>query len=234
MSLLTIIQNACDKIGITRPSVVLSSTDGNIRTMLAFANEEGQELVERYGWPELQAEALHTTLAAEDQGAIETIMPGFGSLIDATIWDRDLTQPVTGPLSPVEWQALKSRTSTGPYSQYRVRGKNLLAYPAPTAGNTWAIEYQTRYFCESSGGTSQDSWQADTDIGLLDENLISLGVVWRFKKKNGFDYSEDFRKYEQKIANKMARVGGKKFLDMTSNGSDMVRGIYVSEGSWTV
>ena len=53
----------------------------------------------------------------------------------------------------------------------------------------------------------------------LDENLMELGVIWRFKKKNGLDYSEDYRVYEQKLANEMARVGGKKTLSM--NGGNM-------------
>jgi len=94
------------------------------------------------------------------------------------------------------------------------------------------FEYQTINFCESSGGTDQSAWAADTDVGLLDENLMQMGIVWRFKKKNGLDYSEDFRIYEQKLANETARVGGKKVLDM-AGGNQSNTGIYVPEGSWS-
>jgi hypothetical protein len=72
---------------------------------------------------------------------------------------------------------------------------------------------------------------ADTDTGLMSENLMELGVVWRFKKKNGLDYSEDFRLYEQKLANLTSRVGGKKVLSM--NGAGTRSGIYIPEGSWS-
>jgi len=234
MSLLTIIQNASDTIGLTRPSTVISSTDGNVRTLLALANTEGRELLERYSWPAAQREATHTTLAAELQGVMATIAPGYAYIINGTFWDRSLTQPVTGPLSPLEWQALKARTSTGPYAQYRIQGVSLYAYPAPPAGNSWAFEYMSSYFCQSSGGTDQTAWAADDDVGLLDENLMMLGVVWRFKKKNGLDYSEDFRVYEQKLANETARVGGKKILDMSSSGAIQTTGTYVPEGDWSV
>jgi hypothetical protein len=61
---------------------------------------------------------------------------------------------------------------------------------------------------------------------------MQMGLVWRFKKKNGLDYSEDYRIYEQKLANETARVGGKKVLDM-ANGSQSNTGIYVPEGSWS-
>ena len=233
MSLLTIIQNASDTIGLARPSAVVSSTDGNVRTLLSLAGTEGRELLERYSWPATQLEATHTTLAAELQGVMTTIAPGFGYMINNTFWDRTLTQPVTGPLNPSEWQGLKARTATGPYASYRIQGGSLYAYPAPAAGNTWAFEYQSDYFCQSSGGTNQTVWTADTDVGILDENLMTLGVVWRFKKKNGLDYSEDYRVYEQKLANEMARTGGKRTLSMNTGGGN-ISGVFTPEGSWSV
>ena len=215
MTLLTMINGAQDTIGLNRSSAVMSSTDGNVRTLLALAQTEGQELIERYSWPVSQAEATHTTLAAELQGVMTTIAPGYAYIINGTFWDRTLTQPVAGPLSPQEWQTQKARVITGPYSSYRIRAGSLYAYPAPPSGSTWVFEYQTTYFCESSAGTDQAAWAADTDVGLLDENLMQMGIVWRFKKKNGLDYSEDFRVYEQKLANDTARVGGKRVLDMS-------------------
>jgi hypothetical protein len=232
MTLLTMINGAQDTIGLNRSAAVMSSTDGNTRTLLALAQTEGQELIERYSWPVSQAEATHTTLAAELQGVMTTIAPGYAYILNGTFWDRTLTQPVTGPLSPQEWQLQKARVTTGPYSSYRIRAGSLYAYPAPASGSTWVFEYQTTYFCESSVGTDQSAWADDTDVGLLDENLMQMGIVWRFKKKNGLDYSEDFRVYEQKLANDTARVGGKKVLSMQSGGNGNT-GIYVPEGSWT-
>ena len=232
MTLLSMVNGAQDTIGLTRSTVVVSSSDGNTRTLLALAQTEGRELLERFSWPQTQAEATHTTLAAELQGVMTTIASGFGYIINQTFWNRTLTQPVTGPLSPQEWQLQKARVTTGPYSSYRIQAGKLFAYPAPPAGNTWVFEYQTINFCESSGGTDQSAWAADTDVGLLDENLMQMGLVWRFKKKNGLDYSEDFRIYEQKLANETARVGGKKVLDM-AGGNQSNTGIYVPEGSWS-
>jgi hypothetical protein len=201
MTLLTIVQNSCDIIGLTRPTVVIASQDQNVRTLLALAQVEGRELLDRYSWPATQIEKTHTSLAAEVQGVMTTLAPGFSYITSGTFWDRTLTQPVTGPLSPIEWQALKARTATGPYPSYRLFGGKLYAYPAPAAGNTWVFEYQSTYFCQSSAGANQSAWAVDTDVGVLDENLMELGIVWRFKKKNGLDYSEDFRSYEQKLAN---------------------------------
>ena len=231
MTLLTIVQNSCDIIGLTRPSVVIASQDQNVRTLLALAQVEGRELLDRYSWPATQIEKTHTSLAAELQGVMTTLAPGFSYITSGTFWDRTLTQPLTGPLSPIEWQALKARTATGPYPSYRLFGGKLYAYPAPSAGNTWVFEYQSTYFCQSSAGANQSAWAVDTDVGVLDENLMELGIIWRFKKKNGLDYSANFRSYEQKLANETSRAGGRRGLEMSGIGS-APRGVYVSEGSW--
>jgi|TARA_R110000751_G_scaffold94504_3_gene184386 hypothetical protein len=231
MTLLTLIQNTCDNIGLTRPAVIVASPDSNVRTLLALAQVEGRELLDRYSWPQTQIEKVHTTLAAELQGVMKTLAPGFSYIINSTFWNRTLTQPVTGPLNPVEWQALKARTATGPYSSFRIFGGKLYGYPAPSVGNSWVFEYQSTYFCQSTSGTNQSAWAADTDVGVLNEDLMQLGIVWRFKKKNGLDYSEDFRSYEQKVANETSRVGGKRTLNISSGGARM-DGVYVPEGSW--
>jgi hypothetical protein len=39
MTLLTLVQNASDTIGLPRPSAVVSSTDGNVRTLLVIGTD---------------------------------------------------------------------------------------------------------------------------------------------------------------------------------------------------
>ena len=109
MSLLTIITNVCDSIGLSEPAAVIGSTDQNIRTLEAMANTEGRELLDRFSWPATQIEVTHTSLAAELQGVMTTLAPGFSYITSSTFWDRTLTQPVRGPLSPIEWQAKTAR-----------------------------------------------------------------------------------------------------------------------------
>ena len=88
MSLLTLIQNSCDSIGLSRPSVVTGSQDQNVRTLLSLAQTEGRELLDRFSWPATQIEKTHTSLAAELQGVMTTLAPGFSYITSSTFWDR--------------------------------------------------------------------------------------------------------------------------------------------------
>ena len=93
MSLLTIVQNSCDSIGLSEPAAVIGSTDQNIVTLLAMANTEGRELLDRFSWPATQIEVTHTSLAAELQGVMTTLAPGFSYITSSTFWDRHSRNP---------------------------------------------------------------------------------------------------------------------------------------------
>jgi hypothetical protein len=238
MSLLTIVQNACVRIGITSPNSVASSTDTQIQQLLGLLNEEGEELSTGASvglscdWQAMQLEATFVTTATESQGAISTIAPGFKFIIDGTIWDRTKRLPVYGSLTPQAWQNFKSWGVTSPFPKYRVRGGLLLLMPVPAAGDSYYFEYQTKNWCTSADGlTLKSAFSVDTDVSLLDEQLLTAGLIWRFKAAKGLEYSEDFRKYQIRVTNAINRDVEKPVLDMGRK-TDARTGIVIPIGSW--
>ncbi|MCR4339643.1 MAG: hypothetical protein NUW01_07125, partial [Gemmatimonadaceae bacterium] len=187
MTLLTTIQSACSKIGITRPTVVVGSTDVQVVELLDLANEEGRELTKAGQWRDLMGEKTFTTVA---QAAQTSALPtDFGRFIDETFFNRSTARRVFGPISPEEWQTRQAFTAASSINSYfRLRGTGvnaILMTPTPSAGNTCAFEYIKNTWCQSSASVAQSSWAADTDTGVLDENLMALGITFRFLKKKG-------------------------------------------------
>jgi hypothetical protein len=237
MSLLTIVQTACGRIGIAIPTAVATSTDTQVLQLMALANEEGEELSTgmsvgvSFDWQSLQREGSFSTVATEDQGAIETIAPGFKYILDETIWDRTKRLPVYGSVSAKTWQTFKSWGVASPYPKYRVRGGRLLLMPVPAAGDSYYFEYQTKYWATSSdGATLKAAFTADADVSLLDEQLITAGLIWRWKAAKGFDYAEDMRKYQMRATNAMARDVERPMLSLGQKSPRT--GIVVPIGSW--
>lgn len=236
MTLLTIVQDAADIIGLPRPSAVVNNTDTSARQLLSLSNIGGKILAKRYPWQALIKEATWTTLAAEDQGTIESIAPGFSYDAFESQWNRTQRVRILGPLNSQEWQQRAATSISGPYSLFRFRDKHLYLSPAPAAGETGAFEYISRYWCESSGGTDQERWAADTDVGILDEGLLTLDLIWRFKAAKGFAYGEDFRAFEMEANKAMARDGSKSTLNMSDDptGRNYSPGVGVPDGSWNL
>jgi hypothetical protein len=235
MSLLTLVQRFTDEINVDRPSTVMGTTDPQIRQIKALLEKELYDLAGRGDWEALVNEATHTTLAQEDQGAIDDIATnGFRYIKNDTIWDRNLRLPVY-VIDATDWQQVKAIAVTGPRYQARIRGGKLLANPVPTAGNTWAFEYISwRMITDSTGVTQKRRFSNDDDLMLLPELLVEAGLQWRWKKQKGMEYAEDFRTYEHMVANELSRNGLKRPLNLSQTNMTPEPKIYVPEGNWNL
>ena len=232
---LSIIQTACKRLSLSVPTYVLGLTEQNVVQLLSLLEEEGTDQTRRYPWTALQNEGTFTTLAAELQGSVQTIAPGLDYIVNDTIWNRTLRRPVFGPRSEQSWQQQKAFAINGPWSSYRIKGGSIYMYPTPVAGQSCYFEYITNYWItDSTGVTGKSSFTADTDLVVLDETLLTLGLIWRFKAAKGFEYSEDFNKYERALLDAAARDGGKDFLNLTDTKYDIYPGVVVPAGSWNL
>lgn len=235
MSLLTIVQAACGRIGITQPVSVSGSSDPQIVQLMGLTNEDGQELAARYPWSVLISESTFTTVATQSQGAMTTICGiDFRYILNETMWNRSILQPIYGALSPQDWQNLKARNVTGPWTQYRIRGTDLLFVPTPSAGQTVAFEWVSKHWVLPDAGGTAATMRADADISNLDERIITQGVIWRWKAAKGLEYAEDYNKYERLVADQSARDGGKARLNLAGVGGDYPFGTIVPIGSWSL
>lgn len=219
MSLLTVVRNVCGRIGIPSPAVVVSNTELQIQQLLALANEEGEELAQRHAWQMLTQEATFTTVAATSQGALTTLAgPSFGWIVSDTIWNRTQRRPIYGPKSAQERQAIINSAISGPFLKYYLRGGELQIIPNPPVADVCFFEWVSENWCQSAGSVKQSAWAADTDTGLLDEGLMTAGIIWRWRQAKGFDYAEDFRKYEMRLEAEIGREKSSPVLSMSRRG----------------
>lgn len=233
MSLLTMTIQVCRRLGITAPASVAASSDPQIIQLMAIANEEGQDLSARYQWQALTNESTFVSVATESQGAITTLAGSdFRYILNDVMWDRTLLRPVFGPVGPTDWQTLKAQSVTGPFNQFRIRGGLVRFIPAPAAGDTIAFEWISRNWVTVALGGASATWTADADTGLLDEEIMTQGVLWRWKAAKGLEYAEDYNKYERLVADQMGRDGGKARLNLGGSGEGFPAGILVPIGSW--
>ena len=236
MSVLSLIQRMCERVNVPSPSTVLGSSDDQVKQLKALLEEEGNDLASRGSWEALTQEASHTTLAAEDQGTISSIASnGFRYVKNQTIWDRTDMLPITGPMDGSEWQSMKARVNTGPRYQYRIRGGKLLVNPAPVAGHDWRFEYISKYWIIGVDGTSyRNYFTLDTDELLLPEELLLMGLRWRWLREQGLDYAELFRTYEAQVKDALGRDGSKPILRMDEGGGGPQPRVYAPPGSWSL
>lgn len=171
------------------------------------------------------------TVATQIQGAISTIAPGYNYIVNETIWNRTLRRPVYGPKSEQDWQQAQAMQINGPFNSYRIIGDSLNFYPAPAASQTCAFEFISRNWVTTTASTAS-AWVADTDTPKVDEQLLVLGTIWRWKEAKGLSFEADFQKYQKRLTDRLGRDGGKPILSMAGAKYDIQPGIFVPAGNW--
>jgi len=224
-TLLQIIQASVDELGsINRPTTIVSSTDVQVQQLLALMNREGKELSAREGrdggWPQLRKLHTITTVADQENYAFPSDLQYF---INTTIWDQDQNWPMVGPASPQAWQILKSGTigSIGPRRRFRIMAGEIYFDPVPaTSGQTYVIEYYSNAWCEAADSTPQTLWASDTDVPVLPDDCFILGLMWRFRRSKGLDYSQEFKTYERVVSRELGRASMAPIADLAGENTD--------------
>lgn len=197
-TLLSICQDALRDVGSFEvPSTIANNSNETAELILSLINRLGRRLALIHDWQALQVEYTFTTTS----GTASYVLPsGFRKFALLTQWDRTNLKRCNGPTDPKTWQYIKS---SGLLTQtidryFRIFGNEFLIYPTPDAtGDTIAYEYYSSLWCQSSGGTGQTAFAADTDVPLLDEELLILGLKAAFLKEKGEAYDEALTAYDE-------------------------------------
>lgn len=211
---------AADELSLARPIDISDTSDDNTaQKLVRHLTRSCRQLASEYDWTRLRREKTFTTTAtAEQTSAIPT---DFLRFLKDTMWNRTTRTKVIGPLDVGDWQARQAVLVNGPYQNFIIRGTSFLLTPTPTAGWTMAYEYITKYIGLAVDGTTEKAaFTADTDTTYFDDELLILGMVWRYRKAEGLDYSEEFREYQLRRANLIKMDGGRRALDMSGENFD--------------
>jgi len=223
-TLLSIVQSCCKEIrSVASPSTVIGNSDGQIASLLAMANRSGRSLAKDHDWTVL--ERLHT-FATDGTGEYD-LPDDYSRLIRQTEWNRSDKDPLVGPTSPQVWQAIKSGSVGASVVNVRFRinrassgvGRSIYIDPATNTGETLAFEYISNGWCASSdGATIQTAWAADTDIPVLDEDLLTLDLICRWKRSNGLDFASEADELMQIFGVEAGQDRPAPVLNMASGG----------------
>jgi len=146
MTLLQIVQTLCKELSIGAPDTVIGNTDKNVIQMLAFVERAGRQARSDFKWPELNREYTWDIVSGQANYAFPD---DYHYQLFATHWDRTSQWELIGPLTPQEWQYLKSGigSSASARRRFRIKGvadKQIFIDPTPAAsGDTLVLEYQS-------------------------------------------------------------------------------------------
>lgn len=196
MSLLTAINRTCAQAGLPTfdafYSVVGSAaSQGRTATeLLALAHEAGEEITRRAEWSQL----YNSTTSAI--GVSTVALPSdFHRLIQGNaIYTRN-----GSPVMPVRSFDAWTVISGTPSSQMHYFIQNGLINFAPALRNPVTIRYISKNWI-LNGSTPTDAFSDDDDTTRFTDTLLSLGVLWRYKRAKGLAYADSQAEFEAELS----------------------------------
>jgi hypothetical protein len=214
MSLLTTIQDVCGRHGLVQPTMVVGNTDRQIMQMFSLVNQAGRELARDYNWQALIEEQTFETVAQPVQTA--ALPADFDRFIPNSGFNRSTMRPISGPLTPQQWQALQAIPALNTvYLMFRERQGEFLIVPTPPANQLIAYEYLSINWVRPTAGNLTNVYVNDTDASLLDETLIADSLEWRYLRAKGLSYDEEMATFERNKEKAMGRDGGSSALTLS-------------------
>lgn len=207
MTLLTLCQDVAQEIGFEIPNFVVGNIDATARQLLVMTNREGQYLVRRHNWSFLQNEHSITTVVNQETYALPI---DFMHIVGDSFWNFSSRDPVRGPINPSQWQQIKS-SGLSPTITYNYRialsgiENKIYLDPVPTnSGEQLKFAYISKNWVISNAQLYPKT-QTDNDSFLLPENLLQLGLIWRFLQAKGLEFNVARLEYEQELSAAIAR-----------------------------
>lgn len=199
MTLLTICNAIADYTSGPRPASIAGNTNPDAQTYLRIVNKVGKKLMKIYPWNILRKENTFTAPGTETLVAAASMPSDFDRFIPESFWDRSTSVLLSGPISAQEWAGLKASSYTGDNPKFTYRGGIILAIPTVSSGDSMAFEYiSSKYLTDAAGATPKVAFTVDTDVALLDEELIALAATYDWMVSEGLPAQgafADFKNY---------------------------------------
>lgn len=205
MAILDIIKDATKALGLKVPGAVLSSTDREHVELVRAANKMGIEIARAHTWQKLKR---IETITGDDSSTSFSLPANYDYMKkDARVWSSRLSGPFRHVSNEDEWLGL-TVIDFDTVGSWIIYGGQIHIKPAMASTETAKYFYQSANFCEDSEGNGQTAFVADTDEFRLDDELLTLGIVWRYKDQKGLPYEEDLDDFTAALSDRIEKDGG--------------------------
>jgi hypothetical protein len=215
MSVLSTCQDAATKLSRPRPTSLFSTTDPFAAELLLAAKETAESLLtEEHDWRALTKMATCQGDASTVIFPFATIAPDYERMVEgaelhslryrnATFrWAKDLDQ----------WLFFMDNLLVGSPGNAVILNNALQIFPPMPVNDTARFFYISNLYANSASGTPQAAFAADTDTFALDEKLLRLGIVWRWRANKRLEYAEDMSNYNIAKMAQMSKDKGRQMI----------------------
>jgi hypothetical protein len=222
LSLLTILQGAATRCGFSAtPATGIGNPDPLVQQLIAYTQDAGNDFALRADWRGLR---VGTSVVGDGVTTLfnlpadwNRLDPSDKSPKAAFISNLYPLLPLQGPVNEEDLNQMKAFPAFPVRPVWRFVGQKVELWPPLASGETVTFAYFSSYWVKlASNGLPASSWVSDNDTGILSEDLIMKGTVWRWKSSKGLDFSQEIQASENAF-NQLAGQEGTERVINTAN-----------------
>lgn len=206
-NILEICREAASLVAAQKPEDLFNEDSQQEAVFLSVAKDTLDSLL-RYGdWQELTKEGVLRTSGGRSAYIIKQFCPDFYSILNNTVYIKDSAEKVIGAITPQDWMREKYFNCPNVDLKFKIQNGMLKFLTPPPDGIKIVFQYRSSniVFDAANGYEEKSELTKNTDIPIFDEFLVKKGIVWRWNRRNGMPYEEEFNEYEREVK---AKFGG--------------------------
>jgi len=211
MTLLSACQSAAIRLIGKKPTTIFSATDTFSLQLQDLSNEVARDIAKSQDWQAL----IKVYLITGDGTTKEFPLPSDYDrmLVDTNLYDAlNWAWGYKRIINPSDWLQYEiydwQLIVPGAWT---ILGGEFRFVPAPYDGAEAKFVYISRNIVTAADGTTKQFFTKDDDTFVLDERLLTLGLIWKWREMEGMDATNaqsDFQKAFDEVSgrDKGARI----------------------------
>lgn len=213
MTALTAMQTAAVRLIGRRPTTFFSSTATFEVEMVNLLNEVARDITLTADWQGLTK--IHTftgdgtTAAFNKPDDYDRMLQGQ-SMSDGDSWFWNYTKVPDLDM----WIAIQNGFYLGatPPGWWILFGDQFQFAPPPPASATAMFPYISNLIARDTNGNPKQEFTTDSDTFVLDERLLTLALIWRWREMKLLDYAADQANFEKAFDQAATRDRGSRVI----------------------
>ena len=202
-TILEICREVADLAAVKRPSDLFNASGQQDCVFLSVAKSSLDSML-RYGdWQELTKEAAFFTVKGKKQYPLDEIAPDFFCLLNNTVFVKDTQERVIGAITPEQWAREKCFHCAGSEIKFKIQNGRFVFLTEPPCRVKIVFQYRSNNIVwDFNTFEEKNVLTANTDVPIFDEYLVKLDILWRWLKRNGMDYAEEYNEFQRELKKK--------------------------------
>jgi hypothetical protein len=210
MTVLAVVQQACvESLGLKKPDGLFSGDDSReLQELQYIVQNASREICREYDW---QALKQIETITGDGSASSYNLPTNYLRMVsDAKLWSNRLSAPLRHVVSSDEWLGLSIQGDLPTFGAWSMRNSVIHFIPAPADGELIKFFYIDNRRVIDRLGVQKVGFDEDEDTFQLDEYLLKLCLIWKWKEYKGLAYAEAQETYARELERQIAKDGGGK------------------------